>query len=157
MRARSQAQQVIRDRFQHLVPQMILLHERVAKDVGIPAVALQALHLIDLHDGPISPSELSVRSGLPRSTVARILANLEADGYVRRAGVPHDGRRALIDTTAKARTVGERFDLYADAFRATDRGFSDAELAVVARYWDALLDNVIRPTGHTAEPGKESS
>lgn len=121
---------------------MILLHEQVAKDMGLSAVALQALHLIDLHDGPISPTELSSRSGLPRSTVTRVLAGLEAEGYVRRTDVPGDGRRALISAAPKARTVGNRFDLYADAMRAAAADFTAAELAVVARYWDALVEGV---------------
>ncbi|SDS41235.1 MarR family winged helix-turn-helix transcriptional regulator [Microlunatus soli] len=142
MTVRSQAELTIRDRFQQLVPQMILLHERVAKEMGLSAVALQALHLIDLHDGPISPTELSKSSGLPRSTVARVLAALESDGYVRRTEVPGDGRRALISSAPKARTVGTRFDLYADAMRAVSADFSATELAVIARYWDALLQAV---------------
>jgi DNA-binding MarR family transcriptional regulator len=144
MRARSQAERTIRDRFQHLVPQMILLHERVAKEMGLTAVALQALHLIDLHGEPISPTELSRQSGLPRSTVARVLAGLEADGYVTRSEVPGDGRRALISSAPKASTVGRRFDLYGDAMREAVAGFDDAEVSVIARYWDALLDNVER-------------
>ena len=151
MSARSQARKAIRDRFQHLAPQMILLHERVAKEVGLSAVALQALHLIDLHDGPISPTELSEQSGLPRSTIARVLAQLEDDGYLSRTTVPGDGRRALIDSTAKARVIGEHFDLYADAFRRTDRGFSDAELETVSRYWESLLDNIERHGRPTAK------
>jgi DNA-binding MarR family transcriptional regulator len=144
MRARSQAERTIRDRFQHLVPQMILLHERVAKEMGLTAVALQALHIIDLHGAPISPTELSRQSGLPRSTVARVLAGLEADGYVTRSEVPGDGRRALISSAPKADTVGRRFDLYEDAMAEAVKGFDDAEVSVIARYWEALLANVDR-------------
>jgi len=139
---RSGSEQTIRDRFQELVPQMILLHEQVAKEVGISAVALQALHIISLYGHPISPTELSRRSELPRSTTARVLAGLESDGYVQRTDVPGDGRRAVISPTAKARTIGRRFDLYAEAMQRAAADFSDQELATVARYWDALLDNV---------------
>ncbi|WP_161606185.1 MarR family winged helix-turn-helix transcriptional regulator [Microlunatus speluncae] len=151
MRARSQGERTIRDRFQHLVPQMILMHERVAKEMGLTAVALQALHIIDLHGEPISPTELSRQSGLPRSTVARVLAGLEADGYVHRAEVPGDGRRALISAAPKARTVGRRFDLYDEAMRETVSGFDAAEVAVIARYWESLLDNVERRDARGSE------
>lgn len=153
MSARSEAERTIRDRFQQLVPQMILMHEQVAKDMGLTAVALQALHLIDLHDGPISPTELSSRSGLPRSTVARVLAGLESDGYVRRTDVPDDGRRALITAAPKARTVGTRFDLYAEAMQAAADDFTVSELAVVARYWDALVEGVENRAADNRDPG----
>lgn len=117
----------------------MLLHEQVARDIKMPAVDLQALHVLSLHGGPMSPSELSAEAGLPRSTITRVLGNLEDAGYITRSVVPDDLRRSLISIVPEAvAPIGARFDHYADAFDAASRQLSAAELAVVARYWDAL-------------------
>ena len=135
----------IRARFLGLIPRMILLHDTVARESGLTAAELQALHVIDLHEGPISPSELSDETGLPRSTVTRVLTGLAEAGYITRSAVPSDLRRASITTDPKATaTVGARFDVYAEAMAALNRQFDGPELEVLARYWIALGDAVDR-------------
>lgn len=138
---RERAIATIRDRFQRLAPHVILLHERIAKDVGLNAVELQVLHLLSLAGGPLSPSELSTISELPRSTVTRVLSGLESAGYVSREAVPADGRRALIAPVAgKTAELSKRFDGYADALERVLALFTDRELEAIARFWEAYLD-----------------
>lgn len=133
------SQRVIRDRFQRLVARVIPLYSQVAKDAGVSDVALQALHVMTLHDGPMYPSELSAEALLPRSTVTRVLDALEEAGYVTRTEAPDDGRRSLVAVRPdRVVAISARFDLYAEAMSETARGFTDEELAVVARYWDVL-------------------
>ena len=143
---REQSLRTIRDRFLLLVPHMILLHERVAKEVGLTAVELQALHLLTLADEPLSPSELGNRSELPRSTVTRVLTSLESAGYVVREDVPSDGRRSLIRVVpATTADVSVRFDAYARAMDEATRTLDDTELAAVARYWELFDSALSRP------------
>jgi DNA-binding MarR family transcriptional regulator len=134
---------IIRDRFQELVPRIVLLHERVAKDVGLNGVELQVLHILFLAGEPLSPSELSERAELPRSSMTRVLAGIERGGYVHRSPVPEDGRRVLVhinpDRTAE---LSARFDDYARAMDAIGSRFTAEELTVVARYWGAFRDEI---------------
>lgn len=133
----------IRDRFQELVPRIVLLHERVAKDVGLNGVELQVLHILFLAGRPLSPSELSDRAELPRSSMTRVLAGIERAGYVQRSPVLEDGRRVLVhinpDRTAE---LSARFDDYARAMNAIGDRFTTEELTVVARYWDAFRNEI---------------
>jgi DNA-binding MarR family transcriptional regulator len=129
----------IRDRFLRLVPRMILLHERVARGVGLNDVELQVLHLLSLSETPLAPSELSSQTELPRSTMTRVLAKLEQRGFIARDEVPSDGRRSTIRVVPDAiAPVSAEFDRYAAAMDEAARLFTPAELDVVARYWEAF-------------------
>ena len=160
MTKRSRAAERISTAFQRLIPRMILLHEQVAKNAGISGVALQVLHAVTLNPGPISPSDLSERTGLPRSTVSRVLAQLEARGYLVRSSVPGDLRRALIaPNPGTVGQVSDRFGIYSQALDTIGRRFSADELAVVARYWQELLDAVetgFPATGPFQHPAADS-
>ena len=143
MTKRSRATERISAAFQRLIPRMILLHEQVAKDAGISGVALQALHAVTLNPDPISPSELSEQTGLPRSTVSRVLAQLESQGYLVRSSVPADQRRTLITPNrGTVRQLSDLFGIYSQALDTVGRTFSADELTVIARYWQELLDEV---------------
>jgi len=161
MTKRSKAAERISTAFQRLIPRMILLHEQVAKDAGISGVALQVLHTVTLNPGPISPSQLSEQTGLPRSTVSRVLAQLEERGYLVRSSVPDDLRRALIaPNPGTVRQISDRFGIYSQALDAVGRGFSADELTVVARYWQELLDAVesgLPATGPSAGPTTDAT
>ena len=49
--------------------------------------------------GPITPTELSGRVGMPPTTLSSALARLERRGYVRRERNPRDGRSYLVELT----------------------------------------------------------
>ena len=151
------ASATIRERFLALIPRMIVLHDAVARDVGLSPSELQTLHVVSLADGPISPGEISQRTGLPRSTVTRTLDGLERRGYLSRSSDPVDQRRVVV-TIDEANTahVSERFDAYARAMKRADEHFDAAELELVARYWTTLTDAVDRELepGREEEPGR---
>ncbi|MEV0801594.1 MarR family transcriptional regulator [Kribbella sp. NPDC050281] len=135
----SSSQAIVRDRFQRLLPRLMLLYSEVAKSAGISEVALLALHVLTLHDGPMYPSEVSAQTGLPRSTVTRVLDALEDAGYVARTKAPEDGRRFAVSVRReRVAPISARFDLYAEAMGEAMLAFTEEELAVVARYWDVL-------------------
>src|SRR5919106_4472162 len=54
-----------------------------------------ALATIERH-GPLTPSELAVRERVQRPTVTRVLAKLEEDELISRAGDPTDRRSSLV-------------------------------------------------------------
>jgi DNA-binding MarR family transcriptional regulator len=49
--------------------------------------------------GPITPTELAARIGLPPTTLSSALARASASGHVRRLPHPNDGRSHLVELT----------------------------------------------------------
>src|SRR5579863_5400300 len=80
-----------------LIGQAILFNERVARMVGMSAVDLQTFGVISRHDGPITPTEIMAQTGLPASTVTRVLDRLEQSGYVARGNVHSDRRKVAVE------------------------------------------------------------
>jgi DNA-binding MarR family transcriptional regulator len=76
------------------------------------AMATVALH------GPLTPSELAEREGVQRPTATKLIARLEAEGLVQRAGVPGDGRSTLISLTAPGRRLVDETRTRKDLFLA---------------------------------------
>lgn len=160
MGSRQTSWQIIRDRFQRLAPRLVLLYSQVAKDAGLSEVGLQALQVLTMHDGAMYPSQLGVETGLPRSTVTRVLDALEEAGYVTRTRAPEDGRRSLVALRPnRVAVISARFDLYPEAMAEAARDFTETELATVARYWD-LLGRAIekrQPGGADSSPSTTRS
>jgi DNA-binding MarR family transcriptional regulator len=53
--------------------------------------------------GPITPTALADRLGIPPTTISSRLARLERKGHVRRSPNPRDGRSWLLQTTDEGR------------------------------------------------------
>jgi DNA-binding MarR family transcriptional regulator len=67
------------------------------------------LHLTDMnclgalgYAGPLPAGELASRLGLTTGAVTRVIDRLEARGFVRRRGDPHDRRRVVIEPVPEA-------------------------------------------------------
>lgn len=68
--------------------------------------ASEAFVLVYVSSSPgCSPGEIRRALGFHRSTLSSLLARLEYDGLVQRAAPPFDGRRLMIDLTAKGESV----------------------------------------------------
>jgi len=70
-------------------------HMDTAGIAGTPFGLLSALGIW----GPITPTELSARIGMPPTTLSSALARASAQGYIRRAPNPNDGRSHLVELT----------------------------------------------------------
>jgi DNA-binding MarR family transcriptional regulator/MFS family permease len=66
-----------------------------------PLSVLSAIH----RRGPLPLGDLADRERVSKSTITRIVARLQADGYVERRADPEDGRSSLVMATPR----GERF------------------------------------------------
>jgi DNA-binding MarR family transcriptional regulator len=95
--------------------------------------------------GPVRLSRLSDLTGLEAPLVSREIARLCADGYVKRAADPTDGRASIVDLTAKGRKA------YAAYRDATDQivveafaGWKAAELRTLADYLERVVHDVSR-------------
>lgn len=78
---------------------------------GMPMSVTEAHALGELHDdGPMTQQLLADRLRLQKSTVSRLVDQLQADGLVRRTANPDDRRSVLLELTASGRRRAERLD-----------------------------------------------
>jgi DNA-binding MarR family transcriptional regulator len=104
-----------------------LLNDAVAR-AGIPGGEFALSSAINAF-GPITPTELATRLGIPPTTISSRLARLERRRHVRRRPNPHDGRSTLLETTDEGRSALE------DVFPALT-----AAHQAIARHLDRSLD-----------------
>jgi DNA-binding MarR family transcriptional regulator len=105
---------------------------------------LQAALATVARHGPLTPSELAERERVQRPTATKLIARLEGEGLVQRAGVPGDGRSTLISVTEAGTAEIAEIRTRKDAFLAqrlrrlpaSDR----ATLARAAELLEELLD-----------------
>ena len=97
-----------------------------------PSLA-SALATVERH-GPLTPSELAEHERVQRPTATRIVARLEQDGLVDRAGDPTDGRVSLVSATADGRALLRRLRTRKDAYLAKRiRDLDSAEVQTLER------------------------
>lgn len=126
--------------FQRMVPALVLQNERVAKALGMRPVDVQTLHLMALHDGPMTPSTVVALAALPPSTVTRVLDRLEARGLVRRIVDSDDQRRFHLELDRDAvAPVRALFNDFAADFHTLTASFSARDQAAIARFMTELV------------------
>jgi DNA-binding MarR family transcriptional regulator len=131
---------------QLVIASSVMTNERIARAMGINVVDLQALGFIARNGAPMSAGEVSQQTELPTSTTTRVLDRLEKHGYIERMTDPNDRRRVVVRVRPElAAGVGRGGDddPYAAILEGMQRvheQFTADELAVVARYLDAVKD-----------------
>lgn len=76
---------------------------------GMPMSITEAHALGELHDdGPLTQQQLADRLRLKKSTISRLIDQLEGSGLVRRAPNPTDARSVLIELTTQGRRRAAR-------------------------------------------------
>lgn len=113
----------------------VLGNERIAREFDMLVTDLQTMHLLVLREDVRTPKHLSDTTGLPTSTVTRVLDRLETAGYLRRAHDPQDRRRINIELIPeKIAPIISRYGEYTDTLDQTNAEFTEEELGIVARY-----------------------
>jgi len=131
---------------QLVIASSVMTNERIAREMGINVVDLQAMGFIARNGAPMSAGEVSQQTELPTSTTTRVLDRLEKHGYIERMTDPNDRRRVVVRVRPElAAGVGRGGDddPYAGILEGMQRvheQFTADELAVVARYLDAVKD-----------------
>lgn len=79
----------------------VVLHAQVgAKACGVGATDLYALNVLEL-SGPMTPGELSARTGLTTGPTTRLIDRLEEAGFVRRVPDPGDRRKVVVEPVGR--------------------------------------------------------
>lgn len=87
----------------------------------------------------LSIQELSVRTGLGKSTLTRMLDRLEKDGQISRTNSPDDRRKVFIYLTEQNKAMQGRYEAVSERMtKLFYRGFSDAEIG----QFEALLERI---------------
>jgi DNA-binding MarR family transcriptional regulator len=127
------------DLLARLIGEAILFNEGVASTLGVSAVDLQTFGVIARHDGPITPTQLSAQTGLPPSTVTRVLDRLEQSGFITRSSVPSDRRKTAVEVVeSKAAEVAQHYAGKIAQIRRLTARRAPAELAAVVSYLSEL-------------------
>jgi DNA-binding MarR family transcriptional regulator len=120
---------------EHLLTRAAVLVRLLVKQVRNKEVSrteLQVLGLLD--EGPRRITELTELEGTAQPTMTLLVKRLEKKAWVRREGLPDDGRVALIILTEAGRAAWRSFRAqYLAAMRADLEALSEEQI-------DALLD-----------------
>lgn len=131
----------VRQALQRQLVAAVLGNEKVARAHGLLVTDLQTLHLLVLRDDVRTPRQISDTTGMPTSTVTKLIDRLETAGYVRRTPNPSDRRKTVLelvpDRIAPLRVLYGKTD---QEFDALSSQFSPDELDTVVRYLDAVSD-----------------
>lgn len=92
--------------YRHYVGAMVLHGLHAARSCGLGGTDLYALNLLDL-DGPMTPGELSARTGLTTGPTTRLIDRLEAAGFVRRSPSPDDRRKVIVEPVSEPTRLAE--------------------------------------------------
>jgi DNA-binding MarR family transcriptional regulator len=137
--SREEAVTQIADLLARLIGEAILFNEGVASALGVSAVDLQTFGVIARHDGAITPSEVSAQTGLPASTVTRVLDRLEQRGFITRNSVPSDRRKIAVEVVeSKAAEVAQHYAGKIAQIERLNARRSRAEVAAVLSYLSDL-------------------
>jgi DNA-binding MarR family transcriptional regulator len=137
--SRKEAVTQIVDFLARLIGEAILFNEGVASALGVSAVDLQTFGVIARHDGAITPSEVSAQTGLPASTVTRVLDRLEQRGFITRNSVPSDRRKIAVEVVeSKAAEVAQHYAGKIAQIERLNARRSRAEVAAVLSYLSDL-------------------
>ena len=140
--SRDEAVTQVADLLARLIGEAILFNEGVAAALGVSAVDLQTFGVIGRHDGPVTPTELSARTGLPASTVTRVLDRLEQRGFITRSSVPSDRRKVAVAVVeAKAAEVAQHYAGKIAQLERLNSRRPAAEVAAVISYLSDLADD----------------
>ena len=137
--SREQAVAEIADLLARLIGEAILFNEGVAGALGVSAVDLQTFGVIARHGGAITPTEVRAQTGLPASTVTRVLDRLEQRGFITRNSVPSDRRKIAVEVVeSKAAEVGQHYVGKIAQIKRLNARRTSAEVAAVISYLSDL-------------------
>jgi DNA-binding MarR family transcriptional regulator len=144
------------DRLHVLFMDLVRVAGLIRPDQEIPGFPISmsqafAVHELDA-DVPLSQRELADRLRLEKSTVSRMIADLERLGLIERERDPASRRTKRLRLTGEGRALHVRIAAnYAEQFRHWAAGLSDAESAALLVGLPALI-RVVRETVPESAP-----
>ncbi|CAN5193794.1 hypothetical protein BH18ACT10_BH18ACT10_01570 [soil metagenome] len=123
--------------------EMGTLAGRFAGATGLHATDVRALWVLGERDAPRTAGELGARLDLSSGAATRTVDRLERSGYVERVRDLDDRRRMSLRLTGEAEAVtGDFFGRVASVVGEAIEGFTEPELAVVARFLSQIHETL---------------
>ncbi|POX56908.1 MarR family transcriptional regulator [Streptomyces sp. Ru71] len=105
-----------------------------ARACELGATDLYALNILQL-TGPMSPGELSERTGLTTGPTTRLIDRLEQAGYVRRAPDPEDRRKVIVEPVGNPAALDRAMAPARERIGEILAGYTPDQLSVLFDYF----------------------
>jgi DNA-binding MarR family transcriptional regulator len=114
--------------------------DQIGRPEGINLAEWLIIYTLALHPR-IGASEIARQTGLHKTTISRVLAQLRAKGYARQQEDPEDGRAKILSLTpAGAKIVERRSDLAHEWSAQLTSDLTAAEKRTFGRMLDAIIE-----------------
>lgn len=125
---------------EHLLSRAALLVRLLVKQVRSKEISRTEIEVLSiLTEGPRKITELTELAGIAQPTMTLLVKRLQEKGWVRRAGLPGDGRVVMISLTKAGRAAQEKFrGQFLTALRADLRELSDQQLEELSAATETL-------------------
>ncbi len=137
---------------EHLLSRAAVLVRLLVKQVRSSEISRTEMEVLSiLTEGPRKITELTELEGIAQPTMTLLVRRLEEKGWVRRAGLPEDGRVVMISLTKAGSTAQEKFRAqFLAALRADLQELSDQqlqELSAATKTLISFVDDLQQRTG----------
>ncbi len=125
---------------EHLLSRAALLVRLLVKQVRSREISRTEMEVLSiLTDGPRKITELTELAGIAQPTMTLLVKRLQEKGWVRREGLPDDGRVVMISLTKAGSAAQEKFRAqFLAALRADLQELSDQQLEELSAATETL-------------------
>jgi DNA-binding MarR family transcriptional regulator len=125
---------------EHLLSRAAVLVRLLVKQVRSKEISRTEMEVLSiLTEGPRKITELTELEGIAQPTMTLLVKRLKDKGWVRREGLPGDGRVVMISLTKAGSTAREKFRAqFLAALRADLQELSDQQLEELSAATESL-------------------
>jgi DNA-binding MarR family transcriptional regulator len=125
---------------EHLLSRAAVLVRLLVKQVRSREISRTEMEVLSiLTDGPRKITELTELEGIAQPTMTLLVNRLQEKGWVRREGLPEDGRVVMISLTKAGSTAQQKFRAqFLAALRADLQELSDRQLEELSTATETL-------------------
>lgn len=125
---------------EHLLSRAAVLVRLLVKQVRSREISRTEMEVLSiLTEGPRKITELTELEGIAQPTMTLLVKRLQEKGWVRREGLPEDGRVVMISLTKAGSTAQEKFRAqFLAALRADLQELSDQQLEELSAATETL-------------------
>ena len=125
---------------EHLLSRAAVLVRLLVKQVRSGEISRTEMEVLSiLTEGPRKITELTELEGIAQPTMTLLVKRLQEKGWVRREGLPEDGRVVMISLTKAGGTAQEKFRAqFLAALRADLQELSDRQLEELSAATETL-------------------
>jgi DNA-binding MarR family transcriptional regulator len=152
MAAQTEREQQLDHVAEHLAPRAAILVRLLVRQVRSREISRTEMEVLSiLTEGPRRITELTDLEGIAQPTMTLLVKRLQEKGWVKREGLPDDGRVVIISLTETGAAAQQGFRAqFLQAMRTDLQELSDQELRALSAATNTLssfVDDLKRRTG----------